>query len=86
MTDFSLAEIIGDNAAIIIPVLIVLIGLIVFYYVLLIRAILQMLRRRVPTVLLTFSFISLVPIPITLIMGIAILIIWHYHKRDYQAG
>lgn len=86
MTDFSVVEKIWDYAAIIIPVLLVLIGLIVFYYVLLIKAILQMLRHGVPSVLLTFSFISLVPFPLTLILGIMILIIWHYHKKDSQIG
>lgn len=86
MMDFSPVEIIGDNTAIMIPVLLVLLGLIVFYYVLLIRAILQMLRQGVPSVLLTFSFISLIPFPLILILGIMILIIWHYHKKDFQSG
>ncbi len=86
MTDFSLAETIGDNLEVIIPVLLALIGLIVFYYILLIKAIRQMLLQRVPSVLLTFAFISLVPIPFALLLGITILIIWHYHKREYQTG
>lgn len=86
MPIFSLAEVIRDNAVIAIPILVILIGLVVFYYILLVKAILQMLRRGVPSVLLTFSFISLVPFPLTLILGIMILIIWHYHKRDQQAG
>lgn len=89
MTDFSfstLTEFIAAYAATIIPLLIVLLGLLVVYYVLLVRAILEMLKRRVPGVLLTFSFISLVPFPVSAIMGIMILIIWHYHKKDYQAG
>lgn len=86
MTGFSPAEMIGDNVAIVIPILVVLLGLIVLYYVLIIRAILQMLGRRAPSVLITFSFIALVPFPLALILGISILIIWHYHKIDYQKG
>ncbi len=86
MTDFSPLEMIKDNVAIIIPILLVLLGLIVFYYVLIIKAIRQMLLQRVPGVLLTFAFISLVPFVLTVGLGIMILIIWHYHKKDYQAG
>jgi hypothetical protein len=86
MTDFSPAEMLKENVAIIIPVVLVLLGLLVFYYVKLIKAILEMLQRKVPGVLLTFSFISLIPLPVSVILGIAILIIWHYHKKDYQTG
>lgn len=86
MRDFSLTEVIINNVAVVIPILLVLVGLIVFYYILIIRAILQMLRHKVSGVLLTFSFVSLVPFPLVLILGIMILIIWHYHKKDYQTG
>ena len=85
MTGFSFAEMIGNNAAIIIPVLLVLIGLLIFYFVLLVRAIIQMLQYQVSGVLLTFSFISLIPLPLTLILGIMILIIWRSHRRDIQS-
>ena len=85
MIDVSFAEIIGNKAAIIIPVLLVLIGLLVLYFVLLVRAIIQMLHYQVSGVLLTFSFISLIPIPFMLILGIMILIIWRSHKRDIQS-
>ena len=37
-------------------------------------------------VLLTFAFLSLIPVPLILILGITILIIWHYHKKDILAG
>lgn len=86
MTDFSPLEIIRDNTAVFIPVLLALLGLIIYYYVLIIRAVLQMLNRKVPSVLLTFSFIALVPSPFTVLLGVTILIIWHYHKKDYQTG
>ncbi len=62
-------------------VVIVFLGLIVLYYTLLVRAILQMLRVDVSPVLLTFAFLSLIILPPTLLLGIFILIIWHSHKR-----
>ncbi|MBC8393642.1 MAG: hypothetical protein H8E17_13890 [Deltaproteobacteria bacterium] len=80
--DFNPGEMIGNNLVIFIPVLLVLLGLIILYFVLLIRAIIQMLRYNVSSVLLVFSFISLIPFPLILILGIMILIIWHYHKKD----
>jgi hypothetical protein len=66
-------------------VVIVFLGLIVLYYTLLVRAILQMLRVDVSPVLLTFAFLSLIILPPTLLLGIFILIIWHYHKRTLPA-
>jgi hypothetical protein len=58
-----------------------IVGLLVLYYVLLVRAILEMLRLDVNRILLTFTFLSLIVLPPTLLMGIFILIIWHYHKK-----
>ena len=60
---------------------VVLLALLVLYYFLLVRAILQMLRTQTNTVLLFFSFLALVPSPFTLFMGIFILIIWKLHRR-----
>ncbi len=77
---------IAENLAVVIPILILLIGAVVVYLVLMVRAIIDMLRYDVPSVLLTFAFLALVPIPVILIMGIMILIIWHYHKKDILAG
>ena len=59
----------------------VLLGLLVLYYALLVRAILEMLRLDVNKILLTFAFLSLMVVPPTLLLGIFILIIWHYHKK-----
>ena len=59
---------------------VVLFVLLVLYYVLLVRAILQMLRIQANTVLLFFSFLALVPSPFTVVMGIMSLIIWKLHK------
>ena len=74
------------NLAILIPILLVLIGVVIVYLVLITRAIIDMLRYDVPGVLLTFGFLALIPLPPILVMGIMILIIWHYHKKDILAG
>jgi len=60
---------------------VVLLGLLVLYYSLLVRTILQMLRRETNTVLLIFSFLALIPSPFTLFMGILLLVIWKLHKK-----
>ncbi len=76
----------ANNLAVVIPVLIVLIAILVVYLVLMARAIIDMLRHDVRGVLLTFAFLALLPLPLIVIMGIMVLIIWHYHKRDLLAG
>jgi hypothetical protein len=75
-----------DNLEVAIPILLVLIGVVVVYLVLMVRAIIDMLRYDVPGVFLTFAFLALIPFPLILIMGIMVLIIWHYHKGDILAG
>jgi len=60
----------------------VLLAVVVVYYILVVRAILQALRRKTNQVLLVFMFLSLVPVPPCILMGVMILIIWHTHKRD----
>ena len=77
---------IADNLDVVIPILLVLIAAVVLYLVLIVRAIIDMLRYDVHGVLLTFAFLALIPFPLILVMGIMILIIWHYHKRDILAG
>ena len=74
------------NLAILIPILLLLLGALVVYFVLIARAILEMLRSGVHGVLLTFAFLALIPFPLTLAMGIMVLIIWHYHKKDILTG
>jgi hypothetical protein len=71
--------------AVVIPIVLVVIGLLVLYLVLMVRAIIDMLRHDVHGVLLTFAFLSLIPFPLILVLGIMILIIWHYHKKDLLA-
>ena len=61
-----------------------LLALGVVYYVLLVCAILQMLRRDVNQVLLVFAFLSL--IPTLFVVGVCILIIWHIHKGEAKEG
>ncbi len=58
--------------------------LVIIYYVYLVRAILQMLVRDTNSVLLTFSFIALLPTPPTAILGILVLIIWKRHRGFCQ--
>jgi len=75
-----------SNLAVVIPILFALIVALVVYLVLIVRAIIDMLRYDVHGVLLTFAFLALIPFPLILVMGIMVLIIWHYHKRDILAG
>ncbi len=75
-----------NSLAVVIPILLVLIGAVIFYLVLMVRAVIDMLRYDAHVVLLTFAFLALIPFPPILVMGIMVLIIWHYHKRDILAG
>ena len=65
-----------------ISVLVVLAGLLILYFVLLVRALVEMIRRDAPTVLIVFTYISLVPFPLLLILGVLNLIIWHLVRKD----
>ncbi len=68
---------------IIIIIGLVLLGLIVIYYILLGKSILDMLRRNIQqNVLLTFAFLSLIFSPFTIVMGICVIIIWARYKRS----
>lgn len=68
--------------AVIIVVILLVLGLIILYYALLVRSILDMLRRDIQqNILLTFAFLSLIFSPFTLIMGINVLIIWAIYKK-----
>jgi hypothetical protein len=68
--------------AIVGPVLLLMVGALVLYLWLVGRAILAMLRSGVSGVLLTFAFLALVPLPVLVVMGIAVLFIWHFHRED----
>jgi hypothetical protein len=68
---------------VIIVFILVLLGLIVLYYILLVRLILDMLRRDIQqNILLTFAFLSLIFSPFTVIMGINVIIIWTIYKKS----
>ncbi len=77
---------IASNLDVFIPVLLVLIALLVVYLVFMVRAVIEMLRYDVHGVLLTFAFLALIPFPLMIVMGIMVLIIWHYHEKDILAG
>lgn len=65
-----------------------LVGLIVFlivYYVLLVRALVEMIRLGAPGVVIVFTYISLIPFPLLLILGILNLIIWQLIRKDMMA-
>ena len=75
-----------DYLSVVIPILLALIAAVVVYLVLMVRAIIDMLRYDVHSVLLTFAFLGLIPFPPILVMGVLVLTIWHYHKGDILAG
>ncbi len=75
-----------NSLAVAIPILLVLIGAVILYLVLMVRAVIDMLGHDTHGVLLTFAFLALIPFPPIVVMGIMVLIIWHYHKRDILAG
>lgn len=78
-------DVVFGNMGTVIPILLVLIGVVVVYLVLMGRAIIEMLRSDVHGVFLGFAFLALIPVPPFLVLGIMVLIIWHYHKRDILA-
>lgn len=77
---------IADNLDVFVPIVLVLITLVVVYLVFMVRAVIDMLRYDVHGVLLTFAFIALIPLPPFLVMGIMVMIVWYYHKKDILAG
>ena len=62
--------------------LVILLGFLIGYFVLLVRALVEMIRFDAPTVMIVFTYISLIPFPLLLILGILNLIIWHLVRRD----
>ncbi len=68
-----------------VSVLAVLAGLLILYFVLLVRALVEMIRLDAPGVVIVFTYISLIPFPLFLILGILNLIIWHFVRKDMMA-
>ncbi len=60
---------------------ILILVLLVIYYVLLVRAVLDMLRRKANTTLLVFAMLGLIPVPPLIILGVLMIIIWTLHRR-----
>ena len=81
----NITSFIADNLDVFIQILLVSSALTVVYLVFMVRAVLDMLRYDVPGVLLTFAFIALIPLPPILVMGLMVMIIWHYHKKQILA-
>ena len=79
---FHLIDLVRDNLAVAIPVIIVLFSLVVLYYVAMVRTVIEMLRLEANSVLLVFAFFALFPFPLVILAGITILIIWRFHRRD----
>ena len=67
------------------PMVVFVLGVLVLYYVLLVQTILQMLRSKANQVLLTFALLSLVTIPPIFLLGVSVMIIWHFHKNDLSS-
>ncbi len=67
-------------------ILVATLGLLVLYFVLLVRALVEMLRLDAPSVMVVFTYISLIPFPLLLILGILNLIIWHHVRKDLIAA
>jgi len=59
-----------------------LFGLLILYYVLLVRAILEMLKLDANKVLLGFCFVALIPVPPFILMGVVLMVIWNIHRRE----
>ena len=59
---FHLIDLVRGNLAVAIPVLILLLGLVVLYYVAMVRSVIEMLRLEANSVLLVFAFLALFPI------------------------
>lgn len=68
-----------------ITVLVLVVGFLLIYFFLLIRALVEMIRLDAPGVVIVFTYISLIPFPLLLILGILNLIIWHFVRTDLMA-
>jgi len=62
--------------------LVVVLALLILYFVLLVRALVEMIRLNAPSVVIVFTYLSLIPFPLFLILGILNLIIWHCVRND----
>ncbi len=58
----------------------------VLYYILVARAVLEMLRYGANLILLTFAFIALIPAPPLIVMGAVLIIIWCKYCAAQSGG
>jgi len=56
---------------------VMLLVILIAYYVFVIRALVDMIRVSAPSVMLVFTYISLIPLPFFLVLGVVNLIVWH---------
>jgi hypothetical protein len=82
----DMLNIIAEYSDVLITILVIFVVLVIIYLVFMVSAVIDMLRYDVHGVLLTFAFLALIPLPPILVMGVMVLIIWHYHKKDILAG
>ena len=61
---------------------VVLLVILIAYYVFVIRALVNMIRVSAPSVMLVFTYISLIPLPFFLVLGVVNLIVWHQVQSD----
>lgn len=74
--DFSIDP--GVLATVVVTVVVLLI----VYYYFLVRALVEMIRLAAPSVMIVFTYLSLIPFPLLLILGILNLIIWNCVRKD----
>ena len=74
-----------EPGVLLVSVVVSVVVLLVVYYVFLVRALIEMIRLNAPGVVIVFTYISLIPFPLLLILGILNLIIWHFLRKDIMA-
>ena len=76
---------ISIEPGVLVSVVVSVVVLLVVYYVFLVRVLIEMIRLNAPGVVIVFTYISLIPFPLLLILGILNLIIWHFLRKDMMA-
>ena len=55
---------------------VILLVILIAYYVFVIRALVDMILVSAPSVMLVFTYVSLIPLPFFLVLGVVNLIVW----------
>ena len=58
----------------------------IVYFFFLIRMVLEMIRFDAPGIVIVFGYLSLIPVPPFVLLGVAKLILWHFLRRDLIAA